>query len=240
MPWLNDGYVEQLQLSVSSIKTITFLSWSFTVDVLSWVWIHLYGSKMAMIQNPGSTLIKFVDSDQQLSLRDSVSLSEILAVSLGSINKSAKTHRWDCEGFLSSPCPLSLWVARWFCWSCVVSVSVCDLVQDLTGDIGTPSMQPLNLQGAYDRAATGALVSEKPHFVLEQAPFCHSPLDKVNFTSNLYSNSFTVDCRSGQEGLQRPTDQDRRGTGCGMNGARVCSECAMISAHNRGVASGGF
>lgn len=38
-------------------------------------------------------LINFVASDQQLSLRDSVSLSEMLAVSLGCINKSAKTHR---------------------------------------------------------------------------------------------------------------------------------------------------
>lgn len=99
---------------------------------------------------------------------------------------------------------LSLWVARWFCWSCIVFVSGCDLVWDLTGDTGTPSMQPLIFQGAYDRAATRAsLVSEKPHFGLEQAPFCRSPLDKVNFTTNLHSKSFTVCCRSGQEGLQR-------------------------------------
>lgn len=61
-------------------------------------------------------------------------------------------------------------------------------------------MQPLILQGAYDRAATRApLVSEKPHFGLEQAPCCRSPLDKVNFTTNLYSKSFTMYCRSGQE-----------------------------------------
>lgn len=100
---------------------------------------------------------------------------------------------------------LSLWVARWFCWSCIVFVSGCDLVWDLTGDTGTPSMQPLILQVAYDRAATRApLVSEKPHFGLEQAPFCRSPLDKVNFTTNLYSKSFTMYCRSGQEGLQSP------------------------------------
>lgn len=91
--WLNDGYVEQLQQSISSIKPITSLSWSFTVDELSWVWIHLYGSKMAMVQNPASTLINFVASDQQLSLYDSVSVSEMLALSLGCTNKSAQMHR---------------------------------------------------------------------------------------------------------------------------------------------------
>lgn len=75
-------------------------------------------------------------------------------------------------------------------------------------------MQPLILQGTYDRAETGFFGEWETTLWTGAGSLLPFSFGQSELYNQPISKSFTMDCRSGQEGLQRPTDQDGHGTGC--------------------------